>query len=163
MKNSPKPDQPAGKRLPYFLQYLEHPDRMIAEDAFGEFKGTLEARPIFHWTDKRIVGHLTMCFVALVCEAHVAKALREKKAVRDSAAVRERIIDQRPLSAASVFHELAEIRAVPVTLAAQRIWVRTDIQGHAAKLFQALGLRIPPKLLKVENVVAQDADAPAVC
>jgi hypothetical protein len=37
MKNSPKPDQPAVKRLAYFLKYLENPDQMIGDDAFGEF------------------------------------------------------------------------------------------------------------------------------
>ena len=37
MKNSPKPDQPAVQRLTYFLKYLEHPDKMIGDDAFGEF------------------------------------------------------------------------------------------------------------------------------
>lgn len=37
MKNSPKTDQPAVKRLAYFLKYLEHADRMIGDDAFGEF------------------------------------------------------------------------------------------------------------------------------
>ncbi len=37
MKNSPKPDQPAIKRLAYFLKYLENPDQMIGDDAFGEF------------------------------------------------------------------------------------------------------------------------------
>ncbi|MBS0206341.1 MAG: hypothetical protein JSS49_25920 [Planctomycetes bacterium] len=37
MKNSPKPDQPAIKRLGYFLKYLEHSDKMIGDDAFGEF------------------------------------------------------------------------------------------------------------------------------
>lgn len=37
MKNSPKPDQPAVKRLSYFLKYLENPDQMISDDAFGEF------------------------------------------------------------------------------------------------------------------------------
>jgi hypothetical protein len=37
MKNSPKPDQPAPKRLGYFLKYLENPDPMISDDAFGEF------------------------------------------------------------------------------------------------------------------------------
>lgn len=37
MKNSPKPDQPAVKRLTYFLKYLEHPDHIIGDDAFGEF------------------------------------------------------------------------------------------------------------------------------
>ena len=37
MKLSPKPDQPAAQRLPYFLKYLEHSDRLIGDDAFGEF------------------------------------------------------------------------------------------------------------------------------
>jgi hypothetical protein len=37
MKNSPKPDQPAVKRLAYFLKYLENADHMIGDDAFGEF------------------------------------------------------------------------------------------------------------------------------
>src|SRR3990167_3016365 len=32
----------------------------IVEDAFGEIKGTLRARPVYHWTDQRIKGHLTM-------------------------------------------------------------------------------------------------------
>jgi hypothetical protein len=37
MKNSPKPDEPAFKRLSYFMKHLENPDRMISDDAFGEF------------------------------------------------------------------------------------------------------------------------------
>ena len=47
----------------------------IVEDAFGEVKGTLRARPIFHWTDPRIVGHLTLCFIAYYCESLMTKAL----------------------------------------------------------------------------------------
>src|SRR5580658_1035807 len=33
------------------------------EDAFGEIKGSLKARPMFHWTDRRIIGHLVLCFL----------------------------------------------------------------------------------------------------
>jgi transposase len=50
----------------------------IIEDAFGELKGTLRSRPIFHWKDERIIGHLTLCFLAYYCEALMTKALREK-------------------------------------------------------------------------------------
>jgi transposase len=28
----------------------------IVEDAFGEIKGSLRSRPVFHWEDERIVG-----------------------------------------------------------------------------------------------------------
>jgi hypothetical protein len=51
--------------------YAQYRQLWRIEDSFGELKGTLKARPIFHWTDKRIIGHLTMCFIALLCEAHV--------------------------------------------------------------------------------------------
>lgn len=141
-----------------FAQYKE---LWRIEDTFGEFKGTLKARPVFHWKDHRIVGHLTMCFIALYCEAHVTRALRAAKDRYAGRAVADDIIDARQLSAVTVFQELAEVRAIPVSVGRQKLWVRTDIQGHAAILFQRLGLRIPPKLLRTENVVAQDGDAPA--
>jgi transposase len=140
----------SGEEL--FAQYKE---LWRVEDVFGELKGTLKARPVFHWKDQRILGHLTMCFIALLCEAHVTRALRRERDDYDGRAVRENIIDSRQLSAATVFRELAEVRAIPVDIGRQRLWVRTDIRGHVAVLFQRLGLRIPPKLLKTESVVAQ--------
>jgi len=134
------------------------------EDAFGELKGTLKARPVFHWTDERIVGHLTMCFIAQVCEAAMTKALRKSTDILNSLSVQQEIIDERPLTAALSMHEVGNIRAIPVQIKNKKIWVRTDISGHAAKLFKALGIRIPPKLLKAvdlenENVVAQNKTA----
>ncbi len=125
------------------------------EDSFGELKGTLKARPIFHWKDHRIVGHLTLCFIALLCEAHLTRLLRGIAEPRDSRAIRDDIIDARQLSAVSVIKELCEVRAIPVTVGKNKIWVRTDIRGHAAKIFQLLHLRIPNRLLKTENVVIQ--------
>lgn len=144
-----------------FTQYKE---LWRIEDTFGELKGTLKARPIFHWTDHRIVGHLTMCFIALLCEAHITRALRDGRDTCEGQAARDGIIKVRQLSAATVLRELAEVRAVPVTIGAQVFWLRTDIKGHVAKLFQRLGLRIPPKLLKRVAVVAQaNNDAAIPC
>lgn len=37
MAQAPSPEAPAGKRLAYFLKFLEFPDPIIANDAFGEF------------------------------------------------------------------------------------------------------------------------------
>jgi hypothetical protein len=34
---APSREVPSTKRLPYFLKYLEHPDELIAKDAFSEF------------------------------------------------------------------------------------------------------------------------------
>ena len=130
----------------------------IVEDAFGEIKGTLRARPIFHWTDPRIVGHLTLCFIAYYCESLMTKALREKKLMLESSAIDEDIIDPRPLTVVEAMRELQEVRAVPVKVRSTTMWVRTDINGNAHKLFSAIGLKPPPKVLRLtksENVVAQ--------
>ena len=130
----------------------------IVEDAFGEVKGTLRARPIFHWTDKRIVGHLTLCFIAYYCEALMTKALREKGLMLESEAIEKGTIKPRPLTVLEAMRELQEVRAIPVNTRSTTMWVRTDISGNAHKLFSAIGLKPPPTVLhltKNENVVAQ--------
>jgi len=130
----------------------------VVEDAFGEIKGTLRARPVFHWTDHRIMGHLTLCFIAYYCESLMTKALRDKKMMLESSAIDEKNIDLRPLTVLEAMRELKEVRAVPVKVRSTTMWVRTDINGNAHKLFSAIGLKSPPKLLRLtknENVVAQ--------
>ena len=122
----------------------------IIEDAFGEIKGNLKARPVFHWHDRRIIGHLTMCFLAYFCEAQLTKALREKNLVLESPAINDDVIDPRPLTVVEAMRELSEVRAIPVKIRSNTIWVRTDIAGNAAKLFHAIGIQIPPKVLNVE-------------
>lgn len=124
----------------------------LVEDAFGEIKGTLQTRPIYHWNDNRIRGHLTMCFLAYFCEAQMTKVLREKGVILESKAIDEGQIDKRPLTVLEAMQELAEVRAIPVKLRDNLVWVRNDIKGNAAQLLKAIGVRIPPKLLKQASV-----------
>jgi len=120
----------------------------IVEDAFGEIKGLLKTRPIYHWDDDRIRGHLTMCFLAYFCEAQITKMLREKKIILESKAIGEGQISKRPLTVPEAMQELAEVRAMPVKLKDNLVWIRSDIKGNAAQLLKAIGAPIPPKLLK---------------
>lgn len=129
------------------------------EDAFGELKGTLKTRPIFHWKDERIIGHLVLCFLSFFCEAHMAKALRKKGSELKSKSVRQDIIDTRQLTPAMAMEQVAQVRAIPIKVKGQKtLWVRTDISGASAELFKSLGIAIPPKVLdfkESKNVVAQ--------
>lgn len=117
------------------------------EDAFGELKGSLKTRPVFHWTDERILGHLMVCFLSYLCEAFMTKALREKYDSLQSKAVEKRIIKSRQLTTNMAMDELISVLAIPVKVKENTIWVRTDIPENAQNLLKALGMRIPPKIL----------------
>jgi len=39
-------------------------------------KSTLEVRPIFHWTERRIKGHFVVCFLAFLLERTLEFVLR---------------------------------------------------------------------------------------
>ena len=132
---------------------LQYKDLWKIEDAFGEIKGpTLRARPAFHWTDERILGHLCLCFLSYFCEAHLTKLLRQKGMTLTSHSIQEEIIRNRPLTVAEAMKELCEVRAAPVEFGNDNtVWVRTDINGNAAKLFTAAGIKQPPKILALEE------------
>ena len=121
------------------------------EDAFGEIKGTLKTRPIFHWTDDRIIGHLTLCFISYFCESHLTKRLREKRMMLESSAITGKVIKPRPLTVPEALKELREVRAIPVKIHGRTVWTRTDIAGNAAKLFRASKIPIPPRILKYSS------------
>jgi len=118
------------------------------EDAFGELKGTLKVRPIFHWNDKRIIGHLVLCFLAYLCEAHLTKLLRERTERLEKKSVGKGHIRSRGLSVVQAMEELSRVMAIPVRVRERTIWVRTDIPANAQKLIKAIGMRIPPKIIQ---------------
>lgn len=45
------------------------------EHSFRTFKTHLETRPMFHWTDKRIEGHICLCYIAYTLLTHVQNKL----------------------------------------------------------------------------------------
>lgn len=48
----------------------------VVERAFRITKGTLEARPIFHFTERRIEAHICICFVAYKLYKELERILR---------------------------------------------------------------------------------------
>jgi len=72
------------------------------EDAFGEIKGALKTRPIFHWTDRRITGHLVLCFLVYFIEAHLTKILRQSQDQLSSKSIKKKIIKPRSLTMVQV-------------------------------------------------------------
>lgn len=106
------------------------------EDAFGEIKGPLRTRPMFHWTDQRIQAHVLICLLAYFIEAVITRTLRQEKA---------------GFTAGEMFRALNEVYAIPVQVRGARAWVRNELRGAAAEGYQALGIRPPERVLRIEK------------
>jgi hypothetical protein len=98
------------------------------ERAFRELKSGLDLRPVYHWAERRIRGHVMVCFLALVLEM----ALRRKLATAEA---KVRYDD--------LLQHLTELRAVEIRLGGRGYLTRTQLTGHAPLAFKALGLRPP--------------------
>ncbi|HHV78362.1 MAG TPA: IS1634 family transposase [Firmicutes bacterium] len=101
------------------------------ERAFRELKSGLELRPVYHWTEKRIRGHIMVCFLAVVLEI----ALRRK--IRDQG-VEVRYDD--------LLLDLCQLKAVDLCVDGTRYLARTELTGCAEVAFRAVGVR-PPQLV----------------
>jgi hypothetical protein len=101
------------------------------ERAFRETKNTLEVRPIFHRRDDTTIGHIIGCFLALRLEVDLQNRL-DTKGIE--------------VSWTDLMRDLAQVKAVELTLDEQRYRVRTELRGAASAAFSAAGVR-PPSIL----------------
>ncbi len=99
------------------------------ERTFRETKSTLEVRPVFHHRDDTTIGHIVGCFLALRLEVDL-----------------QRRLDERGVEVAwpDLMRDLAELRAVELTVDGQRYRLRTELRGSAFAAFAAAGVRPPP-------------------
>jgi len=109
------------------------------ERAFRETKSTLEVRPTFHHRDDTTVGHIVGCFLALRLEVDLQMRLDERGA---------------EVSWPDLMRDLAEVKAVDVSLDDKLYRLRTDLRGSAFDAFAAAGVRPPSALTLVGDATA---------
>lgn len=113
------------------------------ERTFREEKSTLEVRPIFHHRDDTSIGHIVACFLALRLEVDLQRRLDERQA---------------DVSWPDLMRDLAELRAVELTLDGVRYRLRTDLHGSAHHAFAAAGVRPPPVVVPLSGAVSALAE-----
>jgi transposase len=102
------------------------------EHAFRTFKSHLETRPMFHWTDKRIEGHICLCYIAYSLQHWVWLKLKNlPMAITDS--VLRQMLDKMQVSLLQ--HN------------DQKVYLRSMPHPHEAKLQQLIGIKPLPALL----------------
>ena len=110
---------------------LKYKELWRVEKIFRDVKSLLETRPIFHKTDATIRGHVFCSFLALV--------LRKE-------------LDQRLASAghrfewAEIKQDLKALQRVSIEENDRRLSIRTQSKGVCGKIFQAVGVAMPPTI-----------------
>ncbi|MGI9033744.1 MAG: IS1634 family transposase [Acidimicrobiales bacterium] len=103
------------------------------EHRFRVLKDFLHLRPVFHWTEDRVRGHVAICVYAGVIEALMAADL-------STADIRDPDLDDQHLSPARALRELARIRAVGLDAGDKRIELVTRRTSLQTKVLAAFGV-----------------------
>ncbi|OPY58471.1 MAG: Transposase DDE domain protein [Pelotomaculum sp. PtaU1.Bin035] len=115
---------------------LAYKDLWRVERAFREIKSSLDLRPVYHWKDSRVRGHLMVCFLALVLESALQKKLLEKKI---------------EVEYIYLLRDLQQLRAVELTIGGDQYLCRTELAGETYQAFKALGIRPPFQIAELIN------------
>jgi transposase len=108
---------------------LQYKRLWMVEHWFRSCKSLLQTRPIYHKCDETIRGHVFCSFLALV--------LRQELQARLEGRGHE-------LEWADVIGDLDRLQMVEVEQDGKRFLLRSEAQGTSGKVFQAVGVALPP-------------------
>lgn len=101
------------------------------EHTFRDLKSTFETRPVFHQRDETIRGHVFCSFLALVLRKVLQRKLEEAG---------------HGFSWAEIKQDLEALQLTMLDENGKRLAVRSQCLGSCAKIFQAVGVAIPPTI-----------------
>src|SRR5512140_3053628 len=117
--------------LPADMVALKYKELWQVEQAFRDMKSVLETRPVFHQTDETIRGHVFCSFLALVLRKELDSRL-------DKAGHSFEWHD--------IKQDLEALQEIAIAEQDKTLAVRTECIGTCGKIFQAVGVAIPPTI-----------------
>ena len=110
---------------------LKYKQLWQVERVFRDVKSLLLTRPIFHQRDHTIRGHVFCSFLALVLRKELDRCLEQA--------------GQR-LEWAEIKQDLKALQTVTIEESGNRFAIRSQCQGGCGKVFQAVGVALPPTI-----------------
>jgi len=107
------------------------------EESFKIMKSTLEVRPIFHWTEKRIKGHFVICFLAFLLARHVEFRLKQQSSLSSPEKIREAI---------------NSCNFAKVRLEGKTYFIKTKQKELASKLLRVFRIASPKNLTPADEL-----------
>jgi hypothetical protein len=108
---------------------LQYKQLRTVEHWFRSCKSLLQTRPIYHKCDETIRGHVFCSFLALVLRQELQARLGEHG---------------HTLEWADVIQDMDRLQMVEVEQDGKRFLLRSEAQGTCGKVFQAVGVALPP-------------------
>ena len=120
--------------LPAEQVALKYKELWQVERVFRDMKTLLETRPIFHQCDENIRGHVFCSFLALVLRKELERRLNHAGHLFEWSDIKQ---------------DLAALKTVTVEENDKRFAIRTECQGNCGKIFQAVGVALPPTIREI--------------
>jgi transposase len=120
--------------LPADMVALKYKELWQVEQVFRDIKSILETRSVFHQTDETIRGHVFCSFLALVLRKELDSRLEKAGHSFEWADIKQ---------------DLEALQEVTIEEQNKTLAVRTECIGACGKIFQSLGVAIPPTIREV--------------
>ena len=125
---------------------LRYRDLLRVEQLFRQAKVVLATRPIYHSSDMAIRGHVFCSFLALL----LVKELEDRLHRHNIAAEWDDIL-----------RDLDRLQEIELVQDGKRFLLRAPTTGAAGKLFQAVGVALPPNLQELPSPLRSRPPNPA--
>jgi transposase len=113
---------------------LKYKELWQVEQVFKDVKSVLETRPVYHQRDENIKGHVFCSFLALVLRKELDRRLKEAGHTFEWSDIKQ---------------DLKSLQEVVIEDKGKSLALRTECVGTCGKVFQAVGVAIPPTIREV--------------
>ena len=114
---------------------LKYKELWRVERVFRDVKSLLDTRPIFHQKDQTIRGHVFCSFLALVLRKELDRRLVKAGHRFEWAEIKQ---------------DLKALQSVTIEENGRRLAIRSVSKGVCGKIFQAVGVAMPPTIREVQ-------------
>ena len=118
-------------KLPAAQVALKYKELWQVERAFRDMKSLLETRPVFHQRDQTIRGHVFCSFLALLLRKELDRRLEKAGHVFEWSDIKQ---------------DLEALQETMIEENDRRLTIRSQCLGTCGKVFQAVGVAIPPTI-----------------
>jgi transposase len=120
--------------LPADKVALKYKELWQVERVFRDIKSMLETRPIFHQRDDTIRGHVFCSFLALVLRKELERNLEKAGHVLEWSHIKQ---------------DLQALQETYIEENGNKLAVRSRAEGVCGKVFQAVGMAMPPTIREI--------------